>query len=161
MSEKGHDSSDLRNQGETLLLSHLIYVSAATEPMDSDQLDRLLDECRRYNKEYRLTGMLLYKKQRFMQVIEGEDDEVGRLFELIKQDSRHSAIDILRYEHIQHRSFPDWSMAFSNVDAVDLGDYDSFGEFADLQLDATYFLKTNLEAHSMLLAFKNELWERI
>ncbi|MEM1173666.1 MAG: BLUF domain-containing protein [Pseudomonadota bacterium] len=142
------------------MLSHLIYVSVATEPLTSEALDELLAVARRNNKARRLTGMLLYKNQRFMQVLEGDDDEIGKLFDVVKQDPRHDRIDILRYEHILYRSFPDWSMAFQNIDEIDVSRYEGIRELENLQFDAPSFNEPNFEAHELLLAFKTALWER-
>ncbi|MEM6512486.1 MAG: BLUF domain-containing protein [Pseudomonadota bacterium] len=142
------------------LLSHLIYVSVATQPMTSEMLDELVSVARRNNEKRRLTGMLLYKEQRFMQVLEGEDSVIGSLFDVIKLDSRHDKIDILRYEHIHYRSFPDWSMAFQNIDDIDVSGYEEIRELENLRLDAPYFNEPNFEAHELLLAFKSALWER-
>ncbi len=143
------------------MLSHLIYVSVATEAMTPQALDELLEASRRYNERERLTGMLLYKNQRFMQVLEGEDSAVTELFEAVKLDPRHERIDILRYEHIPYRSFPDWSMAFQNVDEFDAGRYRDIEQLEDLQLEAPYFNPPNMAAHELLLAFRSALWERL
>ncbi len=143
------------------VLSHLIYVSVATDPMSPDALDDLLSVSRANNEARRLTGMLLYKNQRFMQVLEGEDSVVAGLFETVKHDPRHGHIDILRYEHIQYRSFPDWSMAFQNIDEIDVSQYLGIRDLGDLQFDANTFNAPNYEAHKLLLAFKSALWERL
>ncbi len=143
------------------VLSHLIYVSVATEPMSAEALDELLVVARRNNEARRLTGMLLYKNQRFMQVLEGDDEVVGNLFDTVKQDPRHDHIDILRYEHILYRSFPDWSMAFQNIDELDMSRYNDISELENLQFDAPFFNEPNFEAHELLLAFKSALWERL
>ena len=143
------------------VLSHLIYVSAATEPMTTEALDELLAVSRRNNEARRLTGMLLYKNQRFMQVLEGDDSVVANLFDTVKHDPRHKRIDILRYEHIQYRSFPDWSMAFQNIDDLDVSLYEDIRELEHLQFDAPFFNEPNFEAHELLLAFKSALWERL
>ena len=143
------------------VLSHLIYVSVATEPMSSDALDDLLSVSRANNEARRLTGMLLHKKQRFMQVLEGEDSAVAALFDTVKHDPRHEHIDILRYEHIQYRSFPDWSMAFHDIDELDVSQYLGIRDLAGLQFDAPHLNAPNFKAHELLLAFKSALWERL
>ncbi len=47
------------------------YVSTATEPFDDARLAELLAQSRRSNHEHDLTGMLLYRRGRFFQVLKG------------------------------------------------------------------------------------------
>lgn len=75
---------------------YLIYVSAATELMNNDQLLALLEQSRRNNERHRITGMLLYKSGNFMQYIDLKLDprelaEEGRdALEVITLFNRHT-----------------------------------------------------------------------
>lgn len=142
-------------------LSHVIYVSKALTAMDDLQLAQLLAQCRELNQKRDVTGMLLYKSGRFMQVIEGEESVIRELIAKIQGDSRHTAVDILGEGPIATRDFPDWSMGFSNMNRLDLSQFDGFSDFMNIELDADYLHSENLKAHEMLLAFKRELWERV
>jgi Sensors of blue-light using FAD len=95
---------------------HVIYLSTATSPLDSQKLDHLLAEAREYNQKAGITGILFYKDFSFLQVIEGEETTVKNLYAKIQQDTRHNAIIQLFAEEIETREFPDWQMAFRDLD---------------------------------------------
>jgi hypothetical protein len=68
--------------------------------------------------------MLLYVKQngkkgaatgRFIQALEGEEEEVLRLYDIIKQDTRHRQVTLLHTGTIDTRNFAGWSMGFRSL----------------------------------------------
>ena len=63
----------------------LVYLSSASQPFSEDDLVALLTQARQNNTAHGLTGMLLYKDGNFMQVLEGDEAEVRRLFHTIEQ----------------------------------------------------------------------------
>ena len=67
----------------------LIYASSAVKPFLQSELFELLEICRENNTRLGITGMLLYKDGNFMQLLEGEETPVRRLYEKIGSDSRH------------------------------------------------------------------------
>ena len=136
------------------MLFHLIYVSTAVEPMSDEALAALLEQSRTRNSRNRITGLLLYKNGHFMQVLEGDEANVMKIFASIERDSRHKNVDVLRAEYIQYRDFPDWSMGFENVDKLDLATLHGFTPFLDKDSTTEYFSADTVEAHRMLLAFK-------
>lgn len=98
-------------------LHHLIYLSTPTIPFTPPQLQTLLRECRVNNAKHELTGVLFYGNQHFMQLIEGEEQEVHALYEHLGQDARHDHLIKIADKPIQARAFADWSMAFQCLDA--------------------------------------------
>ena len=122
--------------------------------MSDEALAELLEQSRERNLRNRITGLLLYKNGHFMQVLEGEESRVMEIFASIERDPRHKNIDVLREEYIQHRDFPDWSMGFRNVDRLDPATMPGYTPFLDKEFTAAYFNEDNVEAHRMLLAFK-------
>ena len=136
------------------MLFHLIYVSTAIVPMRERDLVQLLKQCRSRNEQHRLTGMLLYKNGHFMQVLEGEEANTEKVFSDIAKDSRHKGVDVLRAEYIQHRDFPDWTMGFSNIDELDPSTTNGFTQFLEKDFRLDFFSENSVEAHAMLLAFK-------
>ena len=91
------------------------YISTPTRAFSSEELKELLNSCRRYNRANGVTGMLLYYNSIFLQVLEGEEDEIDSLLERIRQDGRHTDLKLLRRREIAQREFPDWSMAFKRL----------------------------------------------
>ena len=136
------------------MLFHLIYVSTAVEPMSDDALAELLEQSGTRNLRNRITGLLLYKNGHFMQVLEGDEAKVMKIFASIERDPRHKSVDVLRAEHIQYRDFADWSMGFRNVDKLDPATLPGFTPFLEKDLTHEYFSANTAEAHMMLLAFK-------
>ncbi|MBA3273301.1 MAG: BLUF domain-containing protein [Chthoniobacterales bacterium] len=67
----------------------LVYASIANEDFSPEQLIDLLATSRRNNDASGITGMLLYKDRRFLQVLEGSEAAVRATYARIKRDPRH------------------------------------------------------------------------
>ena len=122
--------------------------------MSEEDLVSLLNQSRARNKRHRITGMLLFREGHFMQVLEGEEASVMKIFNDIRRDYRHKNVDVLREEYIQFRDFPDWTMGFRNIDKLDPSTVPGFTRFLEHDFNSEYFSKNSVEAHAMLLAFK-------
>ncbi len=94
-------------------LISITYNSAAVASFSGDALAGLLKQSRNNNTSLGITGLLLYKDGEFMQVLEGEQLSVERLYSRIEKDPRHLNCSQLRWEVITQRRFPDWSMSFT------------------------------------------------
>ncbi len=101
-------------------LVHYIYTSAATHPMSKMELAELLENARTNNKKINVTGILLYLEGTFFQVLEGEEDVVKPLYELICMDPRHGQVTTIIRESIAKRTFGEWTMAYSFVSDEEL-----------------------------------------
>ena len=62
--------------------------------------------------------MLLYHGRSFLQVLEGDEAIVQRLFSRIERDPRHHQVSVIDASTLfgERRSFGDWSMGFSALD---------------------------------------------
>lgn len=109
----------------------LIYVSTATRAMTEDDLEDILRAARSRNKEMDVTGLLLYRDGAFIQVLEGEDDAVQEIYDLIESDERHRGVTLLSTTSIEEREFPNWQMGFRHLGDEDLRDLDGFSSFMD------------------------------
>jgi len=96
------------------------YISSVTEPMSTQDLLTLLQECRENNAGNGVTGMLLYGNATFLQVLEGEEKVIDDLVEKIRKDQRHTNLQILHRRPIQRRQYSDWSMGFKRVSDKEL-----------------------------------------
>lgn len=86
----------------------LVYVSKARNRLEQGELEGILSKARKNNADHDITGLLLYDGYgTFIQVLEGPESSVERLFEKIKTDSRHSSINRIGFHQISSRSFPD------------------------------------------------------
>jgi hypothetical protein len=96
---------------------HIVYMSRAVRPLSDQELEVLLDQCRRDNAARNVTGVLFYSHGSIAQLIEGEAEILEPLFEKIARDGRHSNVVKLVSKAISARSFSDWSMAFHPLEA--------------------------------------------
>jgi Sensors of blue-light using FAD len=121
---------------------HLIYISYANAPFSETELVGLLQKCRANNKSKDITGMLLYLRERFIQVLEGDQTLVKRLYNKIEKDPRHKKVSIVLEGQSPERIFKDWSMGFKNLS---LADYNELSGFQDMD---TFFAKQNVSNES-------------
>jgi hypothetical protein len=107
----------------------IAYVSAATTPMSDDAIAALLTKARSNNARDGITGALLYHRDRFIQIIEGEDATVHERFTAIAGDPRHRSVQKMREKAIGERQFPQWTMGFRAASAESLKQLDGFEDF--------------------------------
>ncbi|WP_426059897.1 BLUF domain-containing protein [Hymenobacter sp. B1770] len=96
---------------------HIFYMSRAVCPLSDQDLQVLLDQCRRDNVRHNITGVLFYSHGNIAQLIEGDAAVLEPLFDKIASDGRHSNVVRLVSKTIATRSFSDWSMAFHPMEA--------------------------------------------
>ncbi|MFJ3035663.1 BLUF domain-containing protein [Curtobacterium pusillum] len=94
------------------MLQSLVYMSSAAEPFDDDALEGVLEHARSRNTADGLTGLLVHRDGRFMQLLEGPYDAVLSTYQRILADDRHEDVRLLAEESIHTRRFPEWSMAY-------------------------------------------------
>ena len=97
-------------------LDALVYVSSAVRLLNHEEIDYLLRRARERNKEYGVTGILLYIGGNFMQYIEGPRDNLDIIYKIIQEDELHSGIILVSREAIENRQFGDWAMAYQTRD---------------------------------------------
>lgn len=134
-----------------------IYISASKGLLSEEELLKILKVSRGNNASKQITGMLLYKGGNFMQVLEGPDDAVNELYEKIKKDSRHHGVSVISKEQIQTRQFPNWEMAFVNLDNPDIKNEPNYSQFLDDEFTPDVFLQNPSRAKNMLLVFRENM----
>lgn len=92
----------------------IVYISKASFPVSEVALGEFLRRWRANNERDNITGILLYsaQEQRFMQLIEGEQEAIFTLFRHIERDYRHCRLLKLADGPIGQRSFTSWLMGF-------------------------------------------------
>lgn len=114
--------------------AHLIsitYVSAAVEAMTDDGVAAILVKSRANNRRLGLTGALLYHGGRFIQMLEGPEDEVRARFAVIATDPRHRSVQVVKETEISERQFPEWTMGFRPVSDSSIKNFAGFYDFFD------------------------------
>jgi hypothetical protein len=134
----------------------LVYTSIASQKMTDDDLKDLLVRIRKKNEARQATGMLLYLDPFFMQVLEGEEAMVNKLFNLIKQDARHHNVSLIYKKPIEERYFSNWTMGFSKVSHENIAAMEGFSDF--LQRPTTeFFNESPSKVDELLYKFKYEI----
>ena len=95
----------------------IVYSSTAERSFDDVDLAQLLAQSRATNAAHGLTGLLVHRQGRFLQLIEGEEADVRERMAAILADDRHGRISTLMEERITERQFPDWTMGMARYDA--------------------------------------------
>lgn len=99
-----------------------VYLSSSTGLLSEDELSIILDKSQKNNRASGITGILLYFNGNIIQVLEGPEETVKSLYQTISHDSRHSNLINLYSQPIEQRSFPDWTMGYKTLSAIELND---------------------------------------
>ncbi|SEQ38542.1 Sensors of blue-light using FAD [Solimonas aquatica] len=138
-------------------LVHCIYTSAARSPaFGRKELDELLKVCRTNNQAHGVTGMLLFEKGSFFQILEGERSQVEALFDKIATDPRHVRINKLIVERIAQRDFGEWTMGHGEISALDLLRIPGLNDF--FSRGQSYEQLNEGRAKLLLAAFRDGDW---
>ena len=124
-------------------LKQVIYVSKKTDT-SSDSLTDIYDISQKNNSESGISGCLLIGSDSYLQLLEGPDSAVEKLYSKITVDSRHKKVKKLFEQHIEEKSFSSWSMKFAPFNNI---------EWGNKKLDAGKF--QNISAAAAIKAFKS------
>jgi hypothetical protein len=91
-------------------LATLTYRSKASSAFPRDGLDSILDVARSRNHALSVTGLLIYDNGRIFQWLEGPPENVANIWSSIRQDKRHTDIEVLEYATSADRVFGEWDM---------------------------------------------------
>ncbi len=98
---------------------HMIaYISDCS--LADNQLDKVIADivatAKKENPWHRITGVLFYVHGKFLQIIEGDEQELRQLMKNIEADNRHRNVDYLIDTPVQDRGFGSWNMDSFNLD---------------------------------------------
>lgn len=110
-------------------LTQLIYVSTAEIELDHAALSDILSSCVRHNQQNQITGMLVYWRGNFMQVLEGSADAVDETYQRICKDTRHHGLILLERSEIEAREFSAWHMGFRRLGDDEAAEAIGFADF--------------------------------
>ncbi|MEO1253471.1 MAG: BLUF domain-containing protein [Bacteroidota bacterium] len=92
------------------MLFYTIYTSTPSGVLTNETLEKITEESIKWNKPHGITGMLLGLEKKFVQFLEGEEEDVREVFSMIKSDPRHTDISLKIQGYANERVFQDWSM---------------------------------------------------
>jgi len=108
-----------------IMLLSVLYISYMKKEYDKEELDELMSKFYLNNLKYDISGLLLYSERNVIQYIEGEGDNIEKLYDNIKNDTRHKNVFLLHKKEIQQRLFTEWK---ANVNYIE---YNKFRDFID------------------------------
>lgn len=139
-------------------LSTLVYQSRALRPLSELELQRLVHQAQRRNRAESLTGLLIYDEGRFIQWLEGPSDSLRRVWQSIRDDTRHTDIRLLSDTPAPVRVFGDHEMQLATHrrrgQAVQAGAHEVLDALQALDLPAELIdtLRRNPDAAPAVLA---------
>ncbi len=94
----------------TAPLHELIYCSTAAPEVQLGVVYTVLGVSQRNNLRDNLSGLLIFSNPYFLQVLEGPQVTLERLYGKLKADHRHSAVQLLSLSPVENRTWANWSM---------------------------------------------------
>ena len=91
------------------MVRQYVYISTA-DAIDQSEIDSILSACQRNNRERNVTGLLLYNGRNFLQLLEGDVDDLSWIMRRIEADPRHTGVSIIEDIAVAERACPDWHM---------------------------------------------------
>ncbi len=139
----------------------LSYASTTTHDWSPEELLALLTECQTNNTANNLTGILLYAKGTFFQVLEGEELTVNKVYEQIKKDKRHKNCTVIETLPIKERAFPYWSMGFEKIDTTDLHNIKGLNDFFEKDFTPSGFASHKNIVEPLLAHLRSRLVKQV
>lgn len=88
----------------------ILYRSRAVRPPTPVELESMVSEAQARNQAFGITGMLLYENGRYLQTLEGPPIELDQIWASVRQDDRHTQIEVLSEQLAPGRLFTGWHM---------------------------------------------------
>lgn len=119
----------------------IAYLSTVTSAFGTSDIRRILESSRLNNVTLEITGVLLLKGETFVQILEGPEEFVDRLFTRISKDARHDAVVMLARREITEREFAGWTMGFEDLEGLDATRWRGYSDILNRPFDARSFLE--------------------
>ena len=134
-------------------MHQLVYLSSAVRPLSSTQILDVVVRSRDRNHRHNLTGLLLSKSGKFMQLLEGDKPDVEALFARIERDPLHRDVTVIHQGPAEGRQFPGCALGFQDLSSAAVLAVPGFGEFLNASLTPDEFRDFS-RAHKLLLLFQ-------
>jgi hypothetical protein len=134
----------------------LLYTSLAVRKIDANDLSLLLAQSREKNASLGITGLLVYGKREFIQLLEGNKKDIFDLYDTIVKDERHQQVKLLWDGEIEDRSFRDWSMAFLNIEDIDQDKLAGYSHFLQQGIPSLHLTGSKSTGRRLLIDLRDE-----
>jgi hypothetical protein len=114
----------------------ILYQSQCLIPEEKleEEIRSILAAAGKNNKRDAITGLFLLVENKFLQLMEGDEQRVRTCFERISKDSRHQQVRLLMQRPVKERLFPKWSMHFSRMNGAEALEKVGAQKLADLKI---------------------------
>jgi hypothetical protein len=86
--------------------------------MKDHELAEILRAAHQHNPTNGVTGLLLCREGNFIQVLEGEPEQVEAMFASIERDPRHCQVIVLSRAFHSERVVAGWVMGFRHIEMI-------------------------------------------
>lgn len=97
-----------------------IFYLSSSKINNEKEIDDLVYKSLSYNASKTISGILLFRSGIFLQLLEGDQQEVEKLFKKIETDSRHANLVVLFRQNTDRRIFPEWDMGLKILSDLDI-----------------------------------------
>ena len=111
-----------------MTLHQLVYLSQSVRKMSLEDLNAIQRIAKTNNEPQEVTGSLFYNGGWFLQVLEGPQATLDRLYKKIAKDPRHKNSRVLYNEPAKFRTFGRWSMNMTNLEDRQADKYEQLCE---------------------------------
>jgi hypothetical protein len=138
-------------QREVYPIFRLTYLSQPVRPFTDEDFDDIESKSIAANNERDVTGLLIVKGERILQILEGRESAVRDLYAKIEADRRHAITKLVSAVEDDERLLLTWSMVVRSMKGVssEISQqfdevYDSFqrGDVSEITLDHIDLFKT-------------------
>jgi hypothetical protein len=97
------------------MLKTICYISDSRINKSLTDFNNLIVKAKSNNTKNNITGILVYKNNNFLQVLEGHTETVDSVFDKIRMDQRHQNIFKIINTSIDERFFEEYEFGFTVV----------------------------------------------
>jgi hypothetical protein len=123
-------------QKEDYPIFRLCYLSKPAKPFTAEDLEDIESKSITANNKRDVTGLLIVNDDRILQILEGAEDSVRKLYTKIEADSRHTMLKLASAVEDEVRLLYKWSMVVRGLAGTPTKLLEQFTEVYDELLAA-------------------------
>ncbi|NNJ89786.1 MAG: BLUF domain-containing protein [Eudoraea sp.] len=99
----------------------LTYRSKAIPDLPLKEIQKIIEVAKDFNSTNEISGCLIFDNGYFVQILEGDEEKVTKLYSKIKIDRRHTQMEVLSKGWSSKRVFNDWGMGYLEMKELKIG----------------------------------------
>lgn len=135
-------------------LYKLLFTSKASNKMTESDIFKIVDRAKKVNAAHNITGLLLYVNDSFIQLLEGNEEDVKQLSSKITQDERHEQVRTIIQGPAKKRDFDSWNMGLKIYTEQDIEDLKQINKNPDFNLLSDLQTKQDLTIELLRYFYK-------